>query len=85
MIPGTELLEMFRNRLNTFCSGGEITIKECFPELALSTAKTRLMEAQAVGADTVICADPSDYQNFKDAKSELKVMDIMQVLLESLG
>lgn len=84
MIPGIELIEMLRNRLNTYCSGGEMTVKEAFPEFALSTAKTRLDEAQAVGANTVVCADPSDYRNFRDTETELNVKDIMQVLLESL-
>ena len=84
MIPGIELVEMFRNRLNTFCSGGEITVKEAFPEFAISVAKTRLDEAKAIGANIIVCADPSDYRNFSDVKSDLGIRDIMQVLLKSL-
>jgi heterodisulfide reductase subunit D len=84
MIPGIELVEMFRNRLNTYCSGGEVTVKEAFPELSVSTAKARLSEAQAVRANTVVCADPNDYRNFRDAETNLNIKDLVQVLLESL-
>jgi Fe-S oxidoreductase len=75
---------MFRNRLNTYCSGGEITVKEAFPEFAVSTAKRRLDEARAVGANTVVCADPGDYLNLRDTETDLNIKGMMQVLLESI-
>ena len=85
MIPGVELIEMYRNRLNTFDCAGEITVKEAFPEFAVETAKKRISEAKAVGANTIVCADPNDYRNFVDAKTDLNVMDIMEILLKSLN
>jgi hypothetical protein len=85
MIFGINLTEMFRTRFNTFCSGGELTVKKAFPEVALSTANTRLQEAVATGADTLVCTDPHDYRNFSDVNSSIRIMDLMEVLLESLG
>ncbi|HEC93109.1 MAG TPA: (Fe-S)-binding protein [Candidatus Atribacteria bacterium] len=85
MIPGVELIEMYRNRLNTFDCAGEITVKEAFPEFAVETAKKRIGEAKAMGANTIVCADPNDYRNFVDAKTDLNVMDIMEILLKSLN
>ena len=61
-----------------------MTVRAAFPEFALATAKTRLREAQAVGADTVVCADPGDYLNLSGAGGGLEVRDILQVLLKSL-
>jgi len=91
-IPGIELVEMGRNRVDSFCCGGGSGnfIMDLLAGGEDSPARIRVREAYATGADTLAVACPSCMTMFTDAiKSEdldekLAVKDIAQILSESL-
>ena len=89
-IPGLELIEMERNRENSLCCGGgggglwnEVPAEERFSVL-------RVEEAAETGAEIIAAACPYCISMFEDAlktigkEEEMKVMDISELLLESL-
>ena len=89
-IPGLELIEMERNRENSLCCGGgggglwnEVPAEERFSVL-------RVEEAAETGAEIIAAACPYCISMFEDAlktigkEEELKVMDISELVLESL-
>ncbi len=88
-IPGLELLEFYRATFNSLCCGGGGGVPYAFPDFALWTAKERLFEAEATGAEAIITSCPYCVQMFKKAieekKSEMKVYDLAEVVLLSLG
>ena len=87
-IPGIELLEMERIRENSWCCGAGGGVKESCPELALWTAKERINEAIATGADTLVTACPWCERNFRDAiqesGAEIEVLDIAELAAEAM-
>ena len=89
-IPGIELVEMERNRENSLCCGGgggglwnEVPAEERFSVL-------RVEEAAQTGAEIIAAACPYCISMFEDAlktagkEEEMRVMDISELLLESL-
>ena len=89
-IPGLELVEMERNRENSLCCGGgggglwnEVPADERFSVL-------RVEEAVETGAEIIAAACPYCISMFEDAlktigkEEEIKVMDISELVLESL-
>ena len=89
-IPGLELIEMERNRENSLCCGGgggglwnEVPAEERFSVL-------RVEEAAETGAEIIAAACPYCISMFEDAlkttgkEEEMKVMDISELILESL-
>ena len=89
-VPGIELVEMERNRENSLCCGGgggglwnEVPAEERFSVL-------RVKEAVQTGAEIIAAACPYCISIFEDAlktigkEEDVKVMDISEVLLESL-
>ena len=87
-IPGVELVEMERIRENSWCCGAGGGVKEACPELALWTARERISEAIATGADTLVTACPWCERNFKDAIEEsgvkLDILDIVELASEAI-
>ncbi len=87
-IPGLELVEMERIREYAWCCGAGGGVKEAFPEFSLWTAKERVEEAIATGAEAIVTACGWCKRNFTDAlngKSEkMKVYDIIEVVQEAL-
>lgn len=85
LIPGIELKEFFRNRLNTYTPGGEPLARLAYPEMAAQAAQARLGEAQAVGATCVICNDPHEYASLAECKIPgMEVEDLWELVAESL-
>ena len=89
-IPGLKLVEMPRNRENSFCCGGgggrmwmESTAEE-------KIAEKRIVEAESTGADVVVTACPFCFSNLDDAvktsgfEDRLKVMDLTELLALSV-
>lgn len=89
-IPGLELVEMERNRADSLCCGGgggglwnEVEADERFSVL-------RVREAFETGAEVIAAACPYCISMFEDAlktigkEEEMKVMDISELLLESI-
>jgi Fe-S oxidoreductase len=87
-IPGIELVEMERIKEYAWCCGAGGGVKEAYPDFALWTAKERIEEAKATGAEALVTACPWCERNFKDAleqnRDKMKLYDIVELLLEAL-
>ncbi len=71
-IPGLELVEMYRNRGDSFCCGAGGGVKAQFPDLALFASKERLKEAAATGAEILMTSCPFCVTNFLDGIKALQ-------------
>ncbi|MEM3334314.1 MAG: (Fe-S)-binding protein [Thermoplasmata archaeon] len=93
-IPGLKLVEMPRNREDSFCCGGggggiwfDSYIKKY---VKTRPAEERVLEASKTGANVLAVACPIDAIMFEDAikvaglEGKLKVMDISELVLESI-
>jgi Fe-S oxidoreductase len=87
-IPGVELLEMERVREYSWCCGSGGGVKSAFPEFALWSAKERLEEAKATGAEALVTCCPWCEKNLKDAVESqgaiFPVYDATELLIQSL-
>ena len=87
-IPGINLTEMERIKEYAWCCGAGGGVKEAYPEFALWTARERIAEAEATGAEALVSACPWCETNFKEALQQgggkLKVYDIVELLLEAM-
>lgn len=83
-IPGVNLLEMERNREYAWCCGAGSGVKAAFPDFALWSARERLEEAEATGAQTLISCCPFCKHNFVDAIKKggltIRMMDLIEYL-----
>jgi len=91
---GCELVEMPRNRDNSFCcgaGGGRIWMKELKAEGARRPSEQRIDEATALGAlDYFVVACPKDVTMYEDAiktsghQGELGLRELSELVLEAL-
>jgi len=91
---GCELVEMPRNRDNSFCcgaGGGRIWMKELKAEGARRPSEQRIDEATALGAlDYFVVACPKDVTMYEDAiktsghQGELELRELSELVLEAL-
>lgn len=87
-IPGIELVEMERNRENSFCCGGGSGnfYTDFFGSIENSPARIRIREAHDTGADILAVACPACMIMLEDAlkveglEENLKVMDISEIV-----
>ncbi len=86
MIPGIEFKEMEFNRATSHCCGGGGGVRSAYPEESKKIASTRVDEALAVGADTIITACPFCVSNltFGSDDKDVKVIDLMEIVDELL-
>ncbi|HEX75297.1 MAG TPA: (Fe-S)-binding protein [Dehalococcoidia bacterium] len=92
-IPGIELVEMERNREDSFCCGGGSGnfIMDLLAGGEDSPSRVRVRDAYETGADTLAVACPSCMTMFVDAikaenlDAKLTVRDISQIVKESLA
>jgi Fe-S oxidoreductase len=88
-IPGVELVEMERIREYSWCCGAGGGVLEYDPDFSRWTAKDRLTEAMATGADALVTACPWCERLFKDTVSEnnldIQIFDVCDILSKSLG
>lgn len=89
---GAELVEMRRNRENTFCcgaGGGRIWMTE--QPGRERPSENRIREAAALGVDTFVVACPKDYAMYTDAvkscgyEGRMVVRDIVELVEEAVG
>jgi Fe-S oxidoreductase len=82
-IPGLELVEMERNRKNSWCCGASAGVKQAYPDFSLWVAQERIQEAKATGATALVTACPWCERNFKDAVQhsgdDFPVYDIIEL------
>lgn len=87
-IPGVELVEMDRNRENSFCcgGGGANFNTDFFGSTQNSPARIRVREAHATGANILAVACPTCVTMLEDAlkvegfEERLKIMDISEIV-----
>ncbi len=92
---GCELVEMPRNRDNSFCcgaGGGRIWMQELQAEGARRPSESRIDEAVALGAlDYFVVACPKDVTMYEDAiktsghQGEIELRELSELVLEALG
>jgi len=70
-IPGVELREMERRREYSWCCGSGAGVKSAFPEFAVWTARERMTEALATGAEAMVSCCPWCERNLQDGSLEL--------------
>jgi Fe-S oxidoreductase len=87
-ILGIELLEMRRSKGNSFCCGAGGGVKEAYSDFSLWTAKGRIKEAKATGAEAIVTACPWCERNFKDVIKEIgedfKVYDVVEIVQKAI-
>lgn len=83
-IPGIKFVEMYRIKDNTWCCGAGGGVKTQYPELALETAKERIKEAEATGAEAIVTSCPFCFLNLrdgiKDSGSKLEIYELIELL-----
>ncbi len=88
-IPGIELVEMEHNRENCLCCGGGGNLEMIDAGLSNDIAGAKLEEALGTGADTIITACQQCVRTMtafaRKNKKPVKVMDITQLVHDSLG
>jgi Fe-S oxidoreductase len=82
---GYDLVEMEFSREKSFCCGGGGGVKSNYPVLAEAMAKERIKQAEKTNAEILITACPLCYFCLKEAGKKIKVYEISQVLINSLG
>ncbi|MHA2391370.1 MAG: (Fe-S)-binding protein [Promethearchaeota archaeon] len=84
----SDLTEMKTNRVGAMCCGAGGGVKKGFPELSMDIAKNRVKEAEETGAEYLVSTCPFCYRNLSDAikelNSNLKMFDLVELLLETL-
>jgi Fe-S oxidoreductase len=88
-IPGISLVEMERIKEYSWCCGSGGGAKSAYPDFAIATAKERIEEAEATGADTIVTACPWCEANLNDgidaSGSMMKVGDILDLVMQAMG
>lgn len=83
-LEGVELVEMARNREDSFCCGAGV-LGEYIPGLAEDTARERLKEFEATGADLLVTACTrcrEAFQKVMSAKDRQRVRDLTELVEE---
>ena len=87
-LPGIELIEMERNKENSWCCGAGGGVSQANPDFALWTANERLKEAKATGATALVTSCPWCERNFKDAIKEygenIEIYDIAEITRKAI-
>ncbi|MDF2954660.1 MAG: Fe-S cluster-containing oxidoreductase [Candidatus Alkanophagales archaeon MCA70_species_2] len=87
-VPGVELVEMKRNREQSWCCGSGGGVKAAFDDFAVWTAIERLKEVEETGAQTLVTPCPFCVHNFKDAVAasgkSIEVLDLVELLANAL-
>ncbi|MEM0027434.1 MAG: (Fe-S)-binding protein [Ignisphaera sp.] len=83
---GVEVVEMFRNRLNTYCCGAGGGVEFTFPKLNKVTARRRVEEAVAVGGKYIVTTCPSCVRSFKAVANEfgVEVYNLIELIDKAL-
>jgi Fe-S oxidoreductase len=72
-IPGIDLIEMRRHHFNAICSGSCGGVREAFPEQQAFLTDVRLREANYVGAETIVTANPRTLEVFEESLARMKI------------
>lgn len=87
-IPGVELVEMPRNKENSWCCGAGGGVKSGYPDWAVEVSVERVKEAEQLGVEAILSACPFCERNLTDAVNnlglKLKVLDVVELVNKSL-
>jgi Fe-S oxidoreductase len=87
-INGIELIEMGRIREYAWCCGAGGGVREAYPDFSKWTARERVEEAKATGAEAIVSACPWCEKNFSDVISDIhepmKVFDITDLVEQAI-
>jgi len=85
-IPGVELIEMERIKEYAWCCGAGGGVKEAYPDFNMFTARERIEEAKATGAEALVTACPWCERNFLDTLNgdKMKVLDIVELVQQAI-
>ena len=92
-IPGLELVEMARNRLQARCCGGGGGVLANNPDMAVDMAAERVRDALAVGAEIIVSGCAACKDNLrkgakaipKDERGKIKIMDITEIVAQTMA
>lgn len=83
-IPGAELLEFERNRLQSRCCGAGGAARKIFHDNAVAMGRLTIDEAVAKKADKLILSCPACYAKVNEAMAghdrQIKIVDIMELV-----
>jgi Fe-S oxidoreductase len=87
-IPGLQFVEMERIREYSWCCGAGGGVIDAYPDFAIWTARERIEEAKATGAEAIITACPWCNRILRDAAKEsgsnLEVYDIVELVKKAI-
>jgi Fe-S oxidoreductase len=87
-IPGVKLTEMVRIKEYSWCCGAGGGVSESNPDFAVWTAKQRIEEAIATGAEAIVTTCPWCEKTFNEAidamGSSMKVYDIVELVEKAI-
>jgi Fe-S oxidoreductase len=91
-LPHIEFVEMPKNRLDARCCGGGGNVLALRPELAADMAAERVRDAMEVGAEIIVSSCSTCKDNLrkgikaipKEQRPKIKVMDITEIVAESI-
>ena len=85
-LGGAQLVEMPRNRENAWCCGAGADVPEHQPEFADWSGTTRIDEAVATGADTLVTSCPKCKGHLeRNAGERIRVLDLVERVDEILA
>ncbi|HSJ58995.1 MAG TPA: (Fe-S)-binding protein [Anaerolineae bacterium] len=87
-IPGLTLVEMKDNRENSLCCGGGGDVEMSDAEVSKAVGRTRILQAQETGADTIVTACQQCKRTLLGAartnKVRIRTFDVSEILLEAV-
>jgi heterodisulfide reductase subunit D len=87
-IPGVELLEFKRNRLESRCCGAGGAARKIFHENAVAMGRLTIDEAVAKKADKLVLSCPACYAKVNEAMTgydkQIEIVDIMELLAKMI-
>ena len=87
-IPGVKLTEMVRIKEYSWCCGAGGGVSDSNPDFASWTARKRIDEAVATGAEAIVTACPWCEKTFNEAieksGSSMKVLDIVELVEKAI-
>ncbi len=87
-VPGLKLVEMNRNKDDSWCCGAGGWLRNGYLDLAQWTADKRIEEAETTGAEALVTYCPHCEENLGEAiqrrGNNMKIYDLLDLVLQAL-